>query len=267
VDFDGNPRVLAGKSNDTAIVDMGAYEFNPASPPTPCIYLNPPSNVVVVAVVGQNSAVVNYPAPDATPAATVTCIPASGSIFLAGTNVVVCTLVYGTNTLTGTFTVTVEVPPFVNNQPSIISVLANSNATMTVGALGTGPMSYQWSFDGAAVDGATNTILTVSNAQSLNEGYYQVTLANNVGTATSLPILLRVLPSAALIISGPLPVSVPAGSEALFNANVLGSAMAPFSRKPLPPNWSFPMRSQPTPAFIKYRPQTIWHQSPAPGRR
>jgi len=224
VDFDGNPRVLAGKSNDTAIVDMGAYEFNPASPPTPCIYLNPPSNVVVVAVVGQNSAVVNYPAPDATPAATVTCIPASGSIFLAGTNVVVCTLVYGTNTLTGTFTVTVEVPPFVNNQPSIISVLANSNATMTVGALGTGPMSYQWSFDGAAVDGATNTILTVSNAQSLNEGYYQVTLANNVGTATSLPILLRVLPSAALIISGPLPVSVPAGSEALFNANVLGSA-------------------------------------------
>ena len=69
----------------------------------------------------------------------------------------VCTLVYGPNTLTGTFTVTVEVPPYITNQPSIISVLANSNATMTVGALGTAPMSYQWSFDGAAVDGATNS--------------------------------------------------------------------------------------------------------------
>jgi len=36
-----------------------------------------------------------------------------------GTNVVICTLIYGTNTLTASFTVTVLVPPFVTtNRPS-----------------------------------------------------------------------------------------------------------------------------------------------------
>jgi len=226
-DYDGNPRILASKTNVSAIVDMGAYEFNPASPPTPCLYLNT-SNIVVVAAVGQNSAVVNYPAPDATPTATVTCIPASGSVFPAGTNIVVCTLVYGTNILTGTFTVTVLVPPYITNQPSIISILANSNATITVGAFGTTPMSYQWSFGGNAIPNATNSTLTVSNVQSVNEGYYQVTLVNNVGAATSQPIILRVLPSAALIVSGPFPVTVPAGNQAVFNANVIGSAPLDF---------------------------------------
>jgi sugar lactone lactonase YvrE len=224
VDLDGNPRILAGKTNHSAIVDMGAYEFNPAAPPTPCLYLSCPSNVVAIAAVGQNSAVVNYPAPDATPGATVTCLPASGSVFPAGTNMVVCTLVYGTNTLTGTFTVTVLVPPCIISQPSIISVFAGSNTTISVGALGTAPMSYQWSFDDAAIANATNSTLTVSNVQSINQGYYLVTLANDVGTATSLPIVLRVLPSKAQIVSGPAPVSVPAGSQAVFNANVIGSA-------------------------------------------
>jgi hypothetical protein len=119
-------------------------------------------------------------------------------------------------------------PPYITNQPSIISVLANSNATMTVGAFGTAPMSYQWSFDGTAVDGATNSTLTVSNAQSPNEGYYQVTLANNVGTATSQPIFLRVLASGVVIVSNPAPLSVPAGSQAVFNAGVIGSAPLTF---------------------------------------
>ncbi|MEI9864728.1 MAG: right-handed parallel beta-helix repeat-containing protein [Limisphaerales bacterium] len=226
-DFDGNSRILAGQTNAFAIVDMGAYEFDAASPPSPCLYLNT-SNIVVVAAGGQNSAMVTYPTPDATPTATVTCLPASGSVFPAGTNAVVCTLVYGTNILTDTFTVTVLVPPHITNQPSIFSVLANSNATITVGALGTPPVSYQWSFGGFNIPGGTNSTLTVSNAQSINEGYYQATLNNDVGTTTSLPILLRVLPSKALIVSGPFPSTVTAGNQAMFNGDVLGSAPLTF---------------------------------------
>ena len=153
-----------------------------------------------------------------------TCVPASGSVFPAGTNLVVCTLVYGTNILTNTFSVIVDVPPFITNQPFLISVLANSNATFSVGAIGALPMSYQWSFEGNAISDATNSTLTVVDVQSTNEGYYQVMLANAYGTNTSQPIFLRVLPSAALIVSGPFPVSVSAGSQAVLTASVVGSA-------------------------------------------
>jgi parallel beta-helix repeat protein len=227
-DFEGNPRILAGKTNGPAIVDMGAFEFNRSSPPTPCLYLNPPSSIVALAAVGQNSAVVTYPPPDGTPTATVTCVPASGSVFPACTNVVLCTLVFGTNTLTTSFTVTVEVPPFITNQPSVLSVSAGREAVISVSAIGTGPLSWQWSFDGNAIDDATNSDLTLPDVQSTNEGVYQVTLQNDLGTATSLPILLRVLPSAAKIISGPVSMSVPAGQEAVFSADVAGSAPMSF---------------------------------------
>jgi parallel beta-helix repeat protein len=224
VDLDGNPRIRAGIAGQAAVADMGAYEFDPASPPTPCLYLNCPSDVVVTAAVGQNSAVVNYPPPDAAPVATLTCTPPSGSVVAAGTNLVACTLVYGTNTLACSVNVIVQVPPYITNQPSAVTVVANGNATLSVGALGTGPMSYQWSFNGDTLAGATNSFLVVSNAQSEDGGYYQVTLANNAGTATSLSVLLRVLLSAAQIVSGPASVSVLAGHPAVFTANVLGSA-------------------------------------------
>jgi len=120
--------------------------------------------------------------------------------------------------------VAVLIPPTITNQPSIISVQAGRNAVLSVSALGTSPMSYQWSFGGNSIASATNSTLTVSNAQSINEGYYQVTLANDVGTATSQPIMLRVLPSKAQIVSAPTSFSVPAGSPAVFTAAVAGSA-------------------------------------------
>ncbi|MDR3562011.1 MAG: right-handed parallel beta-helix repeat-containing protein, partial [Negativicutes bacterium] len=222
VDFDGLARNSA--TNTYNVADMGAYEYNSAAPPTPCLYLNCPSNVVTTAVLGQNAAVVNYPAPDATASATLTCVPASGSVFQAGTNVVVCTLVYGTNVLAGTFTVTVLVRPYITNQPSIISVLANSNAAITIGAIGTAPLNFQWSFKGSVIANTTNSTLIVSNAQSGNEGIYSVVMSDSLGAASSSNIFLRLIPSKAIIISGPVSLSVAAGNQAVFYSGVIGSA-------------------------------------------
>lgn len=222
VDFDGLARNSA--TNAYNVAEMGAYEYNSAASPTPCLYLNCPSNVVTTAVLGQNAAVVNYPAPDATASATVTCVPASGAVFPAGTNLVVCTLVYGTNVITGTFTVTVLVRPYITNQPSIISVLANSNAAITIGAIGTAPLSFQWSLKGNVIANTTNSTLIVPNAQSGNEGIYSVVVSDNLGTASSSNMFLRVIPSKAIIISGPASLSVPAGNQAVFYSGVIGSA-------------------------------------------
>ena len=41
-DFDGNARLLDGNTNGSPVVDMGAFEFNPATPPEPCLYLPAP---------------------------------------------------------------------------------------------------------------------------------------------------------------------------------------------------------------------------------
>ena len=176
-----------------------------------------------MAALGQNSATVKYPAPDATPGAIVTCVPVSGSIFRAGTNVVVCTLVTGTNVLTGTFTVTVLVKPYITNQPSIISVLANSNALITIGVIGTPPLTFQWSFNGSVIANTRNSTLIVSNAQSINEGIYTVTVSNNLGTASSMNMFLRIVPAGAKIVSAPVSLSVFAGNQAMFNPTVIGS--------------------------------------------
>jgi parallel beta-helix repeat protein len=222
VDFDGLARNPV--FNPSNVADLGAYEYNSTAPPTPCLYLNCPSNIVTTAVLGKNSAVVSYPAPDATPSATLTCIPASGSIFPAGTNVVVCTLVYSTNVIINTFTVTVLVTPYITNQPSIISVLANSNAMITVGVVGTPPLNFQWSFNSAVIANTANGTLIVSNAQSVNEGIYSVVVSDNLGTASSSSMFLRVIPAAATIVSDPASFSIFAGNQAIFNPTVIGSA-------------------------------------------
>jgi hypothetical protein len=105
-DFDGNPRILPGDTNASSVVDMGVFEFNPSNPPVACLFLFCPSNIVLVAPTGQNSAVVNYSPPFATPGA-VSNSPTSGSTFPVGTNVVTVTAVYGTNTLDCSFIVSV----------------------------------------------------------------------------------------------------------------------------------------------------------------
>lgn len=221
-DLDGNSRVLSASTNGTAIIDIGAFEFDPASPPSPCLYLNL-SNLVVTAAVGTDSATVTYPYIDATPTATLTCVPPSGSVFAAGTHEVQCTLTYGENILSNSFTVTVLVPPYVTNQTASLLTLAGSNVTLSVSGIGTLPMDYQWYFDGNAISGNTNASLTISNVQAANGGSYQVVLNNEAGSSTNQPILLRVVPAAAQIVSGPESITVNAGGVAVFNAGILGS--------------------------------------------
>ena len=75
----------------------------------------------------------------------------------------------------------------------------------------------------AALPDGTNSFLSLSNVQTVNQGYYQVALANAIGGATSGPILLRIVPARATLISGPAPATIPAGQTAVFNAIVSGS--------------------------------------------
>jgi hypothetical protein len=64
--------------------------------------------------------------------------------------------------------------------------------TFSVAAGGTPPLSYQWSFGGSALDGATNASLTLTNVQFSQAGSYSVVITNVAGTASSSNATLAV---------------------------------------------------------------------------
>ncbi len=76
-------------------------------------------------------------------------------------------------------------PPLVITHPVDVFIPTGSNATFSVSASGTAPLSYQWRFAGTNVPGATNTFITITNAQNANQGLYSAVASNSAGTATS----------------------------------------------------------------------------------
>jgi hypothetical protein len=224
VDYSGGPRILLGRTNGTPVVDQGAFELNLSAPLlSPCLFLYCPSNTFVVAAPGATSAVVNYAPLLATPGASVTSSPPSGSIFPAGSNVVTATATYGTNLMQCTFSVAVLVPPLITEQPQPVVVSASTPTNLSVVATGTAPLTYQWKFEGVLIPGATNSVLPLLNPQARDEGFYEVVVSNSVGTAKSGAVLVRVLLTGPRIISQPASVTAAAGSNITLNVTAGGS--------------------------------------------
>jgi hypothetical protein len=67
--------------------------------------------------------------------------------------------------------------------------------TLSVQAWGTGPLSYQWYQNGAAIDGATNQTLTLAGIQTTNAGLYTVVVTSALGSVTNAPEQVIVNPA------------------------------------------------------------------------
>ena len=105
---------------------------------------------------------------------------------------------------------TVLGPPVILLQPANQSTFIGSNATFTVLADGTPPLGYQWYFNtNTVLPGATNSQVTILNAQTNDAGTYSVIVTNIYGAATSVVARLTVFPP---LISGAFFVS-PTGSD------------------------------------------------------
>ena len=98
------------------------------------------------------------------------------------------------NTTTCSQTVTLidgSCPPVILDQPLSRVVTQGQGATFSVIATGAPPLTYQWRFapDGTAVDaaipGATNATLVLSNVQSANAGFYFVVVSSAFGVTRS----------------------------------------------------------------------------------
>lgn len=108
-------------------------------------------------------------------------------------------------------TLTVLLPPSISTQPTSQGVIVSNNAAFSVTATGTAPFRYQWYFNtNSALANATNTSLTITNAQFTNAGFYSVRITNNYGAVTSLFAQLTVNPS--IITNGAFFVA-PSGSD------------------------------------------------------
>lgn len=88
--------------------------------------------------------------------------------------------------------------PTITTQPTDRNVLTGQNATFSVVASGTAPLSYQWFFSNAPIANASAAAYTVTNVQSANVGGYFVIITNTVGAVTSVVANLAVVAAPAV---------------------------------------------------------------------
>jgi uncharacterized repeat protein (TIGR03803 family) len=118
----------------------------------------------------------------------------------------------------------VNLGPSIINQPVSQAVASGNSASFSITVFGTAPYAYEWFFNGAALPGATNGMLTLAPATPSAAGNYQVVISNTWGTATSSVVTLMVTssPLAPAITAGPTSESVPIGGTAGFAVSATG---------------------------------------------
>jgi hypothetical protein len=94
-------------------------------------------------------------------------------------------------------------PAHIFQQPADQIVVLGQTATITVGGAGSSPLSYQWSFNGTPVLGATDASLVLTNVQMSQAGLYSVVVTNAYGSAPSTNANLSVVfPPATIQVAG-----------------------------------------------------------------
>ncbi|MDB6110510.1 MAG: Immunoglobulin I-set domain protein [Pedosphaera sp.] len=86
--------------------------------------------------------------------------------------------------------------PVVYAQASGATNYTGTSVTFAPVVDGTDPLTYQWSKNGNPISGATNSGLTLNNLQLSNAGNYSLFVTNALGSVTTLPATLQVLPVA-----------------------------------------------------------------------
>jgi hypothetical protein len=114
--------------------------------------------------------------------------------------------------------------PAILTQPLGGTVRAGTNMTFTVRASGTAPLTYQWSKDGTALTGATESSFSLSNVQAADAGTYFAVVTNAYGSATSQGAVL-VVDSRPVLLTQPTSVVISPGATAGFSVSVDGPAL------------------------------------------
>ena len=109
----------------------------------------------------------------------------------AGTYWLVASNSHGTATSSNAFLI-VGHPPTLLQAPISQAAPVNSNAVLTVNAIGTLPLNYQWRLNGQDVGSATNASMNIAAMQSGAAGSYDVIVTNGFGSIVSAAVSLNI---------------------------------------------------------------------------
>lgn len=80
---------------------------------------------------------------------------------------------------------TILTPPAITSQPLSVKVRAGQSASFTVAASGSGPLTYQWTKNGANISGATSASLVFASTALSDAAMYSVSVKNAAGSVIS----------------------------------------------------------------------------------
>jgi uncharacterized repeat protein (TIGR03803 family) len=90
-------------------------------------------------------------------------------------------------------------PPGIIKPPANQKYASNATTQFVVTAGGSGPLTYEWQFDGSPIPSATNSTLVVSHEQLTNSGTYTVIVSNPYGVVSTNALLTVVAPTVTIV--------------------------------------------------------------------
>jgi Immunoglobulin domain len=112
------------------------------------------------------------------------------------------------------------------NQPSDQTVLAGQSATFTSDVLGSGPLSYQWFFNGTnPIVGANGPAYSIPTILTNNAGTYTLVVSNSFSVVTTPSALLTVSNTPVIITAEPANMIGVEGQPVTFSVTASGTPL------------------------------------------
>ena len=118
--------------------------------------------------------------------------------------------------------ISVNSVPSITTQPLSQTVSPGQALTLSVEAIGTAPLTYQWFKDGSAIPNATSATFSIASVSESDAGSYRVSVSNAAGSVTSQPaeVLVNEPPA---IAEHPVSQAVTAGTTVIFSVTATGA--------------------------------------------
>ena len=107
--------------------------------------------------------------------------------------------------------------PEVDTTPLAQVAAAGDNVTFSVGAMGSGPLAYQWFHDGVAIAGANSSSLELSAVTGADRGAYAVEVRNGFGVIRSEAATLSGAASVPVVTISPATVNATVGDDVVLS--------------------------------------------------